>query len=125
MTGYGCQDIADDNSITIAQLTTWNTWLASACDKALYANLAYQDTRAVCIDVNASEPTGTAASPPSKTPLQSGSNVSTSMSPTQTDVVAECQKFYIVKSDDSCTSVEDMFAITSTQFYQWNPSGKC
>ena len=121
---YGCEDIAEDYSITVAQLTTWNTWLASDCDKALYANLAYQETRAVCIGVNASAPTGTAAQPPSKTPSQTGSKTSISMGPTQTGVVAGCQEFYTVKSGDSCTSIESLFAITFSQLYQWNPSGK-
>ena len=55
--GYNCGDMASDVSITVSQLTTWNTWLGSDCDTALYANLSYEDTRAICIGVNASATT--------------------------------------------------------------------
>lgn len=53
---YNCEDMASDFSITVSQLTIWNTWLGSDCDIALYANLGYEDTRAICIGVNASAP---------------------------------------------------------------------
>jgi hypothetical protein len=65
---YNCEDMASDFSITVSQLTTWNTWLGSDCDITLYANLGYEDTRAICIGVNASAPTGTASAPPSTIP---------------------------------------------------------
>ena len=65
---YNCEDMASDFSITVSQLMIWNTWLGSDCDITLYANLGYEDTRAICIGVNASVPTGTASAPPSAIP---------------------------------------------------------
>ncbi len=121
--GYNCGQMLSDFSITLTQLQTWNTWLGSNCDTALYANLGKLDTRAICIGVNASAPTGSAAAPPSKIPTQTGTKPTASMGPTQTGVVAGCQRFYTVQSGDSCTNIETTFAITFAQLYQWNPSG--
>lgn len=64
-TGYSCADLASDYSVTLSQLTAWNTWLSSDCDTALFAGLSAEDTRAVCIGVNATALTGTTSfSPP-------------------------------------------------------------
>ncbi|KIM94593.1 carbohydrate-binding module family 50 protein, partial [Oidiodendron maius Zn] len=57
-----CEDIESDYSLTVDQLTTWNTWLSSDCDTNLYANLNSSDTRAICVGVNASTPVGTSTS---------------------------------------------------------------
>ncbi|KAF2719531.1 carbohydrate-binding module family 50 protein [Polychaeton citri CBS 116435] len=120
--GYDCGDIAQSYSISLTDLTTWNTWMGSDCDSALYKGLGYHDTRAICIGVNASAPTATATKPPSSTPPQTGTKTSTSMGPTQTGIVKGCLKYYTVQSGDSCTSIEAQYAITFAQFYQWNPS---
>ena len=63
-TGYSCADLASDYSVTLSQLMSWNTWLSSDCDTALFAGLSTEDTRAVCIGVNATAPTGTTSSSP-------------------------------------------------------------
>ena len=65
-----CEDIESDYPVTASQLTTWNTWLGSDCDTNLYANLLVNETRPLCVGVNASEPVGSAAPGPSKTPSQ-------------------------------------------------------
>lgn len=122
---YGCANIETDYSITAAQLTAWNTWLSSNCDTSLYANLTDGNDRPVCVGVNASATaTGQASAPPSTTlPPKTGSATTASMGPTQTGVVAGCQKFYTVQSGDSCYNIEQTYAISFAQFYQWNPSG--
>ena len=114
---YNCEDMEADFSITISQLETWNTWMGSNCDAALYANLAYEDTRAICIGVNGSAPTSTTTASPTST------TTTASMGPTQTGIVAGCQEFYTVQSGDGCGSIETKFSITFAQFYAWNPSG--
>ncbi|KAI9823660.1 MAG: hypothetical protein M1826_007678 [Phylliscum demangeonii] len=121
-TGYNCASIARDAAITLAQLTTWNPWLGSNCDTALYAHLGYQDRRAICIGVNASAPTGTASAPPSTALSRTGTQTTASMGPTQTGVVAGCLQVYTVRSGDSCNSIETAYGITFAQFYSWNPS---
>ena len=120
-----CEDIESDYSVTASQLTTWNTWLGSDCDTNLYANLLVNETRPVCVGVNASEPIGSATPGPSKQPSQtvsaSGSNT-VSIGSTASGEVAGCKQFYTVKSGDSCTNIETTYGISFTQFYAWNPS---
>jgi LysM repeat protein len=115
--------MARDFSITVSQLTTLNTWLGSNCDTALYANLDYEGTRAICIGVNASAPTGTASAPPSTILTQTGTKTAASMGPTPTGIISRCQQFYTVQSGDSCYKIATTFGITVAEFYQWNPSG--
>lgn len=114
---YNCEDMQGDFLITIAQLQTWNTWMGSNCDTALYANLGYESKRAICIGVNGSAPMSTT------TTSQSSTTTTASMGPTQTGIIAGCQQFYTVQSGDGCASIETKYAITFAQFYAWNPSG--
>ena len=120
-----CESIESDYSVTASQLTTWNTWLGSNCDANLYANLPYNGTRPLCVGVNGTEPVGSVAPGPSKSPSQtvtvSGSST-ISTGPTATGEVAGCKQFYTVQSGDSCTNIETTFGISFTQFYAWNPS---
>ncbi|KAL8857173.1 MAG: hypothetical protein Q9178_006228 [Gyalolechia marmorata] len=46
----------------------------------------------------------------------------TPTSPFQTGQPASCNKWYTIKSGDSCGSVEQAHFITHAQFRQWNPS---
>ncbi|GIC84370.1 uncharacterized protein Aud_000186 [Aspergillus udagawae] len=114
---YGCDQIVEDFSLTLTQLTTWNPWLAGGCDTALYANLTGNDERAVCIGVGNTTIT-TTTTPTTITPTTTTS----SMGPTRTGTVAGCQQFYTIQSGDSCSSVETEFGITFAQLYEWNPS---
>lgn len=61
--GVDCASLADDASIKLSLLTTWNPWLGSNCDTALFANLAENSFRAVCIGVNSTAPTATPTNP--------------------------------------------------------------
>lgn len=111
--------LAGDYVITVDQLQKWNSWIGSDCDTGLYANLADDSTRVVCVGVNASAPTATASTGPSSVTLTA------SMGPTQTGIVAGCTQYYTVQSGDSCAAIDAMFAITFQQLYQWNPASKC
>ncbi|KAK5011401.1 hypothetical protein LTR28_003417 [Elasticomyces elasticus] len=115
---YVCADVASDSHITVNQLTTWNTWLSSNCDTALYANLNSSDTRAVCVGVNGTTTSATATS------VVSTTATTQSQGPTQSGEVPGCQKHYTVLSGDSCSSIDTQFNITFQQFYNWNPSRK-
>ena len=120
---YMCEDIEGGYSVTASQLTTWNTWLASDCDRNLYANLLSNETRPVCVGVNASEPIGSLTSGPTE-PSQTaftGTNIA-SMGPTASGEVAGCKQYYTVQSGDSCTNIETIYGISFAQFYAWNPS---
>ncbi|KAI0907579.1 hypothetical protein F4823DRAFT_602322 [Ustulina deusta] len=118
--GVDCASVAEDASIELSQFTTWNSWLGSNCDAALFANLDENDFRAVCIGVNSTAPTATPTNPP---PMPSGNQSSASMGPTPTGIIIpNCQKFYTVQSRDSCAAIEGMFAISFADFHKWNPS---
>ena len=65
---------------------------------------------------------GTAATPPTTTPPQTGTATAASMGPTPTGVVAGCQQFYTVQSGDTCYNIETTHGITFDQFSTWNPS---
>ncbi|KAK3369408.1 hypothetical protein B0T24DRAFT_707942 [Lasiosphaeria ovina] len=119
--GNYCASIADDASIPLAQLKTWNPWLGSNCDTALFANLDENDLRAVCIGISSTAPTGSPTAEPSST--SSGTKTSSvSTGPTQTGIVPGCQQFYTVQSGDGCATIQSTFGITFADFYTWNPS---
>jgi len=138
--GYDCEELASDFSITLSQLTTWNTWLGSNCDTALYAGLDADHTRAICIGVNASAPTGPASAipspissqtdiipatsigPPTGTSIVPTGSVTSPASPTQSGIASNCDEHYTVASGDSCSKVETQFRITFAELYQWNPA---
>ena len=42
--------------------------------------------------------------------------------PTQPGTTSSCNKWYTVKSGDSCFAVEQTFGITHAQFIAWNPA---
>lgn len=120
MTGYSCDSIItslDDS--TLSQLLGWNTWLGDTsatsqdCTSALFANMGYYDTRAVCIGV------GEAAPVPSST----SSTGTAPPAPTQTGVVPGCREFYVVQEGDYCYLVTQKFSISLDDFVSWNPSG--
>ncbi|KAI7202793.1 hypothetical protein KC316_g1978 [Hortaea werneckii] len=113
---YACDMMADDYSITVALIQEWNTWIGSDCDTGLYADLAYDNERGVCIAVNSLAPTSTASSRPSQV------TSTASMGPTQTGIVNGCTQYYTVQSGNSCAAIDAMFGITFKQFYAWNPA---
>ncbi|PSK56663.1 hypothetical protein B9Z65_6287 [Elsinoe australis] len=61
---YTCAMLAEDYRITSQDLTRWNPWVGTDCDKGLFADLSYYDERAVCIGVNSTVPSATASTPP-------------------------------------------------------------
>ena len=119
--GDSCQGIADDYSITVNQITTWNPWVLPDCNTGLYTGLdSDSDSQnAICIGVNSTAPTSTATPGPSTT-----TSTGATMGPTQSGIIASCTKFYTMVENDSCASIEAIFAITFQQFYAWNPAGK-
>lgn len=46
-------------------------------------------------------------------------------SPTQSGLSLDCGSFYFPAGNDSCSSIETAFNITSDQFEAWNPSTDC
>lgn len=40
--------------------------------------------------------------------------------PTQTGIFPGCEEWYIVKANDTCTSITKQYSISQAQFYAWN-----
>jgi LysM repeat protein len=72
-----------------------------------------------CIEENFGvPPTSTSTA---TTPTSTGNGITTP-TPTQDGMVANCNKFYLVRSGDTCSSVASSNGITLDQFYAWNPA---
>lgn len=100
--GEPCQDIADDNGISLASLFSWNPALGSDC-----RTLKYDYYVCVGKPQSSSTPTSTALVTPT---------------PTQTGMAGQCNKFHKVKQDESCETIADDAGISSADFYAWNPA---
>ncbi|KAH8901682.1 hypothetical protein GQ53DRAFT_851663 [Thozetella sp. PMI_491] len=107
--GFTCQNIPDDFGITISQFFAWNPAVGADCSNLW---LGYQ----YCVAGPGGPGSGssTTSAPPTTT---TGPGA-----PTQPGQPANCNKWYIVQSGDSCSSVENAFFITSEQFLSWNPA---
>ncbi|GBF66700.1 LysM domain-containing protein [Trichophyton mentagrophytes] len=103
--GENCAAIASKYGISLAQFTQWNSAAGSNCE-GLWAN-AY-----ACVSIIGHEPMSTPTKPSNgiETPL-----------PTQPEIVNNCNKFYLVQSGDTCTTIVSKYGITLSDFTKWNP----
>ena len=107
--GDGCPSIARDHGISEAQFRTWNPKVGTQCT-GLWA-----ETYA-CVGIIGGSPT----SGPSPT-TTSGNSIATP-TPTQPQMIKNCNKFYLVKIGDLCPAIASRFGITQQQFRLWNPA---
>ncbi|KAL2812859.1 hypothetical protein BJX63DRAFT_432363 [Aspergillus granulosus] len=115
-----CADVVMDFDITVDDLLTWNTWLVSDCDAALFDGLGEEEDRAICVRVASGDTTST--SPTSTTSQLGTTTTSTSIGPTQSGTAPDCTQYHTVVSGDSCADILAQFDITIEQFYAWNPT---
>ena len=109
--GDGCAAIAADHGITLAQFLAWNPSAGSNC-AGLWAN-AY-----ACVGIIGGSP------PPSttvrtSTTTSAGNGISTPV-PTQPGIVANCDRFHLVKSGDTCATIGAQYTVTAQRIQQWN-----
>ncbi|KAJ4353251.1 uncharacterized protein N0V89_004978 [Didymosphaeria variabile] len=71
----------------------------------------------VCVSVIGSEPSTTTTQALTTT----GNGIATP-SPTQPEMITDCNKFYFVKSGDTCASIASANNLSQTQFRNYNPS---
>ncbi|EHK21759.1 uncharacterized protein TRIVIDRAFT_201746 [Trichoderma virens Gv29-8] len=124
--GDSCGDVATQNGITITQLVAWNTDVNPTTCDGFWPDYAY------CVKgpttSSTSKPPSTTSKPPSSTskpPSTTSKPPSSTASsgapaPTRPGTVQGCQKWYVVKSGDSCGDVATQNGITITQFVAWN-----
>ncbi|RWA06976.1 hypothetical protein EKO27_g8135 [Xylaria grammica] len=111
-----CYDIATSHGTTPDQFYDWNPAVGSDC-AGLWPDYY------VCVGIPGSSTSVstrmTSASATSTT--TSGNGISTP-TPIQSDIVSDCDSFYLVVADDGCYDVAKSNGITTAQFYAWNPS---
>ncbi|KAK8036495.1 LysM domain-containing protein [Apiospora marii] len=109
-----CDAIANDNFITLEQLYRYNPSLAANCD--IKNGISY------CVEENFGippplPPTTTSTSAGSTTTAGNGISTPT---PTMGGMVSNCNKFYFVPADTSCSTVLSVNGITLEQLFAWN-----
>jgi LysM repeat protein len=110
ISGDSCHAFATRNGITDANLYAWNAVLGSSgqnCGTSLWAQEWY------CVGIPGSAPT-----------TSTSSRITTSIvgapGPTQTGIVANCNKYAMAISGDSCDAFASRNGITDANLYAWN-----
>ncbi|RSL41142.1 hypothetical protein CEP53_012941 [Fusarium sp. AF-6] len=98
-----CLSIQDYYKLPLADFYKWNPAVGTNC-QSLLANYY------VCVGVTDSTPT----------PTQTG-GIETP-SPIQNGMVKDCNKFHLVKTTTTCSSIETYYKLSLSDFYKWNPA---
>lgn len=104
------------STFTLEQFYQWNPAVGSSCG-GLWADTYY------CVGIPGTATTRPSTSMTSTVPTttQPGNGIATP-SPTQPGMVNNCDRFYLVKSGDSCAGVATVNSISEAQFRTWNPN---
>ncbi|TQV92641.1 Peptidoglycan-binding Lysin subgroup [Cordyceps javanica] len=105
--GDTCGSVASKNGISLDQFYAWNPAVSKDCVTNFWLGQAYCVGRS---GGGGGTPTTTAPTKP------------TPPAPTHTGQPANCNKWAVVKSGDSCGSVASANGISVDQFYKWNPA---
>lgn len=105
-----CASIKDYYNLPLSDFYKWNPAVGTTCTSLL---VDYY----VCVSVIGYTP---------PTPTDPANGISTP-SPVQTGITKNCNKFHLVQSTTTCTSIQDYYKITFADFYKWNPAvgSKC
>jgi hypothetical protein len=106
-----CQDILQANDISLQEFFALNPAVEADCSGLwpAYRYCIAASTSDDNVPANASTPTTGISRPTATSPMQSGQP-------------SDCNKWYEVKSGDSCGSLVSQNSISLEQFYQWNPA---
>ncbi|KAH8703904.1 putative LysM domain protein [Talaromyces proteolyticus] len=102
--GDTCAAIESKFGISAQEFDSWNPSINSDCTNLF---LGYY----VCVGV-----------PGAVTTTTSRTATSTAPSPEMPSIVSNCKKFHLVKSGDTCATIEAASSITKAQFVSWNPA---
>ncbi|GAQ08984.1 hypothetical protein ALT_6305 [Aspergillus lentulus] len=112
VSGDGCYDIAAAAGVALSDFYAWNPAVGSSC-AGLWPNYY------VCVGVLGGA--GTTTTKTTTTTTTSGNGVATP-TPTQSGMVSNCKKFYLVVSGDGCYDIAAAAGIALNDFYAWNPA---
>ncbi|KAJ3496994.1 hypothetical protein NLG97_g2241 [Lecanicillium saksenae] len=107
--GESCAEISAANHISVADLTTWNPKVGAQCT-GLWAKTY------ACVGVIGSVPATTTTT----TTTAPGNGIATP-SPTQPNMVDNCNKFHYISKGDSCDQITSYQGISQKDFAKWNP----
>ncbi|KAF8252101.1 LysM domain-containing protein [Wilcoxina mikolae CBS 423.85] len=113
--GWECKDILDMYSLTISQFFQYNPTVGSDCS-SLWLDYQY------CIRTPDYIYFGDLISSAASSAAASTAVSTAPPGPTQTGQPVNCKKWYTTQAGDSCSSVENLYFITSEQFLAWNPA---
>ena len=109
--GDGCSKIASQHGISLGDFYAWNPAVGSNC-KGHWADVY------VCVGIIGSSNPSTIDTPAA---TSSVTGVVTP-SPTQRDMVANCNSFYLVQPGDGCAAIASDHSISLANFLAWNPA---
>ncbi|KFA81763.1 hypothetical protein S40288_10202 [Stachybotrys chartarum IBT 40288] len=103
-------------TFTFAQFLSWNPAVGSDC-RYLLAQTYY------CVGIPSTPTTvrTTTTTRPATTTTTRGNGITTP-TPTQRIIVNNCDRFYLVRADETCQQVAARHGISTQQFNTWNPS---
>ncbi|KAJ6785997.1 hypothetical protein PWT90_07633 [Aphanocladium album] len=110
--GDSCQSVADGASISIETFFEWNPAVSKDCKTNFWVGQAYCTHRAGQGITSTTPPTSTGPTTSKPTPP----------APTHSGEPADCNKWAVVKSGDTCGSVAKDNGISVDQFFAWNPA---
>lgn len=107
--GDSCSTVSSKYDITLSQFYSWNPAVSTDCATNFWVGQAY------CVGL---------AGPSTTTSQQTITTTSSphAPGPTHTGQPANCNKWHLVQSGDSCGTVASKYGITTAQFYAWNPA---
>ncbi|KAF7544085.1 hypothetical protein G7Z17_g10232 [Cylindrodendrum hubeiense] len=109
-----CNSIESYYKLPLSQFLLWNPAVGKDCTSL------WVDTY-VCVSVVGYILSTTTTSKPTTT-TKAPANGITTPSPIQNGMVKNCEKFHLIKSTTTCTSIESYYNLPLATFYSWNPA---
>lgn len=106
--GDTCDVIAAKYNVPLSSFYSWNPAVGSSC-----ASLDVGDY--VCVSTIGYVP------PPTSTTTSSAGNGIATPTPYEPGMVSNCNKFYLVRSGDTCATIASSQHVTVSQVESWNP----
>ncbi|KZZ93353.1 LysM domain-containing protein [Moelleriella libera RCEF 2490] len=112
-----CADFLSRNELSLDQFRQWNPSIGSNC-KVLAAGKSY------CVEAAAPGDASTPTTSSGPTPVAKANNASgiKTPTPTQANMVDNCNKFHRVQSGEACHSIATAYGLALEDFLRWNPS---
>ncbi|KAL0929844.1 LysM domain-containing protein [Colletotrichum truncatum] len=109
-----CQDILDENKISLADFFNWNPAVGEFC------NNLWKDTWA-CVGIIGGVATTNVPAPATTTKPANGIETP---SPIQSGMTKSCNKFHFIETTTTCANLLDYEKITIEDLFKWNPGVK-